>query len=146
MTKKIILTFENGLPRTTAQQRGEKIRRKANGQAYIQHYRKPKVQALRTMLGYQLKRYAPAKPSEAPIRLTVFVGFDVKNEKLWGQYKTTRPDGDNYIKEIKDVMTRLGFWLDDAQVVDERIVRHYSEKGTITIQIDDLKQPIKVTV
>ena len=89
MFNKIILTFENGLPRATAQQRGEKIRRKANGQAYIQHYRKPKVQALRTM---------------------------------------------------------LGFWLDDAQVVDERIVRHYSEKGTITIQIDDLKQPIKVTL
>jgi Holliday junction resolvase RusA-like endonuclease len=146
MTKKMLLTFENGLPRTTSQQKGDAIRTNALGQKYIHHYRKAKVQNFRTMVGYQLKRYAPAKPSEAPIRLTVFVGFDVKNAKLWGQYKTTRPDGDNYIKEIKDVMTRLGFWLDDAQVVDERIVRHYSEKGTITIQIDDLKQPIKVTV
>lgn len=146
MQKVINLIFEEGLPRATSQQKGETIRRRADGSQYIHHYRKAKVQALRTELAYRLNRYAPAKPSEAPIRLTVFVGFDVKNTKLWGQYKTTRPDGDNYIKEIKDVMTRLGFWLDDAQVVDERIVRHYSEKGTITIQIDDLKQPIKVTV
>lgn len=144
MTQRMILMFENGLPRATAQQRGEKIRRKANGQAYIQHYRKPKVQALRTMLGYQLKRYAPAKPSEAPIRLIVFVGFDVKDKKLWGKYKTTRPDGDNYIKELKDVMTALGFWKDDAQVVDERIVRTYSEKGSITIQLEELKEPVAI--
>jgi Holliday junction resolvase RusA-like endonuclease len=38
-------------------------------------------------------------------------------------------------------MTEIGFWIDDAQVVDERIVRTYAEKGSITIQVETLKQP-----
>jgi len=144
MQKVINLLFEEGLPRTTSQQKGEAIRYKKNGAPYIQHYRKAKVQALRTELSYRLNRYAPPIPSEDPIRLMVFIGFDVKEKQLWGKYKTTRPDGDNYVKELKDVMTDLGFWKDDAQVVDERIVRTYAEKGSITIQLETLRQPGRV--
>ena len=42
-------------------------------------------------------------------------------------------------------MTEIGFWIDDAQVVDERIVRSYSEKGFITIQFQTLQQPRRIT-
>ena len=144
MIKKFTLNFEeNGLPRTTSQQKGEAIRYK-NGKPYIQHYKKNKVQALRTELIYRLKRYAPIRPTEAPVRLFVWVYFDVKDQALWGKYKTTRPDGDNYLKELKDAMTEVGFWIDDAQVVDERIVRTYAKEGGIVIQVEDLKQPRKV--
>lgn len=145
MQKVINLIFEEGLPRATSQQKGETIRRRADGSQYIHHYRKAKVQALRTELAYRLNRYAPAVPTAEPVRLIVFIGFDVKDKKLWGHYKTTRPDGDNYVKEIKDVMTEIGFWIDDAQVVDERIVRSYSEKGFITIQFQTLQQPRRFT-
>lgn len=140
MTKTFILEFENGLPRTTAQQKGEAIRYK-DGRPYIQHFRKEKVQALRTELIYRMNRYAPAIPSAEPIRLSVLICFDIKDKKLWGTYKTTRPDGDNYIKEIKDAMKDCGFYLDDAQVCDERIVRTYAERGAIRVQIEDMRQP-----
>ena len=144
MQKVINLIFEEGLPRATAQQKGEAVRYTRNGQAYIQHYKKAKVKAPHNEFVYRLKRYAPPVPSEDPIRLIVFIGFDVKEKQLWGKYKTTRPDGDNYIKELKDVMTEIGFWRDDAQVVDERIVRTYAEKGSITIQVETLKQPGRI--
>lgn len=144
MQKVINLFFEEGLPRATAQQKGEAVRYTRSGQAYIQHYKKEKVKALHNEFAYRLKRYAPPVPSEDPIRLIVFLGFDVKEKQLWGKYKTTRPDGDNYIKELKDVMTEIGFWKDDAQVVDERVVRTYAEKGSITIQVETLKQPGRV--
>lgn len=143
MQKIINLTFEDGLPRTTAQQKGEAIFYK-NGKPYIHHYKKAKVQAFHTELAFRLKRYAPLQPAEGPVRLIVFIGFDVKEKQFWGKYKTSRPDGDNYVKELKDVMTELGFWKDDAQVVDERVVRTYSEQGSITIQVDDLKQPRRI--
>lgn len=144
MQKVINLFFEEGLPRATAQQKGEAVRYTRSGQAYIQHYKKEKVKALHNEFAYRLKRYAPPVPSEDPIRLIVFLGFDVKEKQLWGKYKTTRPDGDNYIKELKDVMTEIGFWKDDAQVVDERIVRTYAEKGSITIQVETLNQPGRI--
>ena len=123
--------------------KGETIKyKKINGKIvpYIDHYRKPSVQMLRNLLTYKMKRYKPDKPSEKPIRLTVILYFDVKSpKKLWGTYKTTKPDCDNYVKEIKDVMTDLGFWKDDNQVVDLHIIKYYAEKGTIFIRLEEIE-------
>lgn len=137
MITNFVLHFENGLPKGTAQQKGEAIRYK-NGRPYIQHYKKANVEALRTILELKLGKYAPAVPTDAPVRLFVWVCFDVKDRKAWGQYKTTRPDADNYVKELKDAMTAVGFWHDDAQVVDLRVVKTYAEKGSITVQLETL--------
>lgn len=143
MKNEIYLQFEEGLPRSTAQLKGETIRyKKVNGKIipYIEHYRKPEVQRLRNILTYKLKRYRPEQPSEKPIRLMVILYFDVKSpKKLWGTYKTTKPDCDNYVKEIKDVMTLLKFWKDDNQVVDLRVVKYFAEKGTIFIRMEELE-------
>lgn len=143
MKNEFYLRFDQGLPRTTSQMKGETIKyKKINGKIvpYIDHYRKPSVQMLRNLLTYKMKRYKPDKPSEKPIRLTVILYFDVKSpKKLWGTYKTTKPDCDNYVKEIKDVMTDLGFWKDDNQVVDLHIIKYYAEKGTIFIRLEELE-------
>ena len=143
MKNEFYLRFDQGLPRATAQMKGETIKyKKINGKIvpYIDHYRKPSVQMLRNLLTYKMKRYKPDKPSEKPIRLTVILYFDVKSpKKLWGTYKTTKPDCDNYVKEIKDVMTDLGFWKDDNQVVDLHIIKYYAENGTIFIRLEELE-------
>lgn len=143
MKNEIYLQFEEGLPRATAQQKGETIKYKRVGSKlipYIEHYRKPEVQRLRNLLTYKLKRYRPEQPSEKPIRLMVILYFDVKSpKKLWGTYKTTKPDCDNYVKEIKDVMTDLGFWNDDNQVVDLRVIKYFSEKGHIYIRLEEIE-------
>lgn len=143
MKSEMYLQFPEGLPRATAQQKGETIRyKKVKGKLipYIEHYRKPQVQYLRNLLTYKLKRYKPEKPSDKPIRLTVILYFDVKSpKKLWGTYKTTKPDCDNYVKEIKDVMTLLGFWEDDNQVVDLHVIKYFAEMGTIFIRLEELE-------
>lgn len=143
MKTEFYLHFPEGLPRATAQQKGESIRyKKIDGRIlpYIDHYRKPKVQALRNELTLKMKRYRPEQTSEKPIRLTVILYFDIKApKKLWGTYKTTKPDCDNYVKEIKDVMTLLKFWKDDNQVVDLRVVKYFAEKGTIFIRMEELE-------
>lgn len=143
MKSEFYLHFPEGLPRATSQEKGEAIRyKKVNGKIlpYIDHYRKPKVQALRNELTLKMKRYRPEQTSEKPIRLTVILYFDIKApKKLWGTYKTTKPDCDNYVKEIKDVMTLLKFWKDDNQVVDLRVVKYFAEKGTIFIRMEELE-------
>lgn len=143
MKTEFYLHFPEGLPRATAQMKGESIRyKKIDGRIlpYIDHYRKPKVQALRNELTLKMKRYRPEQTSEKPIRLTVILYFDIKApKKLWGTYKTTKPDCDNYVKEIKDVMTLLKFWKDDNQVVDLRVVKYFAEKGTIFIRMEELE-------
>ena len=136
------LNFENGMPKGTAQQKGEtvKYKRLPNGrlQPYIQHYRTAKVDGERGQFIYRMKRYAPVQPLTSPIRLTVRLFFDVKDRKLWGNYKPTRPDCDNYVKEIKDCMTESRFWEDDNQVVDLRVIKKYAEKATISISLEEI--------
>lgn len=139
----IILNFENGLPKGTAQHKGERIATKyVNGRRvqYIHHYKTNAMSATRTEFELKLKRFRPKTPSEAPIKLTVYLFFSLKYpRKLWGTYKTTRPDCDNYAKELIDAMTAVGFWKDDAQVVDLHIVKRYAEKATIWIDWEELE-------
>lgn len=136
------LHFENGMPKGTAQQKGEtiKYRRNQAGKVvpYINHYQRENVKASSTLFAYQLKKYAPEKPIEGPVRLTMIFYFDIKRpKKLWGTYKTTRPDVENFYKQIADEMTSCGFWNDDNQVVDLRVVKRYAEKATIYIRLED---------
>lgn len=136
------LKFENGLPKQSAQQKGEtiKYRRAPNGKLvpYVHHYRKERIEAARNLFIYKMKNYAPKEPIEGPVKLTVMLFFDVKDRQLWGKYKATRPDCDNYVKEIKDAMTASRFWNDDNQVVDLRVVKRYAEKATIYIKVEEL--------
>ncbi len=46
-----------------------------------------------------------------------------------------RPDVDNSVKLILDVLTRLGFWHDDAQVDELRLTKRYGSEPRITIWI-----------
>ena len=66
-----------------------------------------------------LAQYAPHEPWQGPIRLEV--KFLYQDESLLSEWtwKTTKPDTDNMIKLLKDCMTRVGFWTDDAQVACE---------------------------
>ena len=144
--EQIFVEYPNGLPRSTAQEKGEKVLyrwKEGKKVPYISHYRKDKVKSFRTILGFKLKPFRPKTPSIYPIKLEIYTYFDIKApKKLWGKYKTTKPDCDNYVKEIKDVMTELGFWKDDAQVVDLHVVKYFAEKGSIVIrweEIDDGK-------
>ena len=35
-------------------------------------------------------------------------------------------------------MTEVGFWNDDAQVVDLHVIKRFAEKATIYIQLEEL--------
>ena len=43
-----------------------------------------------------------------------------------GELRVTRPDTDNLQKLLKDCMTRVGFWKDDAQVCRETVVKRWT--------------------
>ena len=36
-------------------------------------------------------------------------------------------------------MTELGFWKDDSQIVDLRLVKYYAEQATIYIKVEELE-------
>ena len=57
-----------------------------------------------------------------------------------GSYRVTKPDTDNLNKALKDCMTELGFWADDAQVVEEQIGKYWSDTPGIFVEIRVLEQ------
>ena len=131
MRDQFYLHFDT-MPTGTAQEKGVRI---VHGKPMF--YEKAEVKTARQMFTLELKPHAPEKPSDKPIKLTVWFAFDTKNKKLWGQYKPTRPDTDNSLKLLKDCMTGL-FFKDDSQVVEETVIKTYAEKATIMIRWEEV--------
>lgn len=132
MNDQFFLYFDQ-MPTGTAQEKGYNSITKT-------YYKKPNVESASAKFRAALFPHRPKAPSTKPIRLIVIFSWQIKDKKLWGKYKATRPDTDNYIKEFKDVMTKLKFWKDDAQVVDERIIKTYSEKAFIFVAYEELPE------
>ena len=152
MKDRFYLHFDK-MPSGTAQQKGECIRyHNVNGKRvpYIHHFKSDKVSAARQEFEWKLKPHLPKTASEAPIRLMIVFFFDVKQpKKIWGKYKTTKPDVDNFAKELIDAMSedekngKRGFWKDDSQIVDLHIVKYYAEKASIYVEWAEVEDDAK---
>ena len=95
------------------------------------------LRAARSKLHAHLGKHMPSTPFPGAVRLTVKWLFPA-GEHGDGEYKTTRPDTDNLQKMLKDVMTDLHFWLDDAQVASEIVEKFWAEIPGIFIRVEAL--------
>ena len=87
-----------------------------------------------------LCKHKPYKPIEGAVELTVMWLFPKGKSHKHGEWRITKPDTDNLQKMLKDCMTRVGFWNDDAQVVSERVQKRWSAEPTgIYIEIRELE-------
>ena len=127
-------------PTATAQQKGERV---ING--YVHHYKKKNVAAAEAILRDALLPYVPAEPiTETPIRLVTRWLFPYpksarKHQIGHKRWKITRPDTDNLNKLLKDVMTDMGFWKDDALISEECISKAYDDEPGIEIIIREME-------
>lgn len=87
-----------------------------------------------------LKKAAPKRPfpKGTPLILDVVFTYAIKQKKLWGEYKQTRPDLDNLMKNLQDYMTKFGYYSDDSQIVVLCARKFYGSKNKIEIEITEL--------
>ena len=132
MKNEFLLTFEGGLPKGTAQQKRFNSR--------TGHYFKDKkLSSLEQTFAYALRPHRPKTPSEMPIRLNLWFVFSISSPKrLWGTWKVTKPDVDNYPKAFIDQMVKEGFFKGDSFIVDLRVRKTYGEKASIFVQWEEL--------
>lgn len=119
-------------PTVTAQEHSVAVR---DGKP--QFYDPPEVKAARAKLTAHLMQHVPDHKAEHGIRLMVKWCFPVSGNHLDGDYRITRPDTDNLQKLLKDCMTKVGFWKDDAQVCCEIIEKFWAEKPGLYISVQD---------
>lgn len=86
-----------------------------------------------------LAAHVPDHPFTGGIELQVMWIFHTDDDKKEGKYRITKPDTDNLQKMLKDEMTKLGFWKDDAQVCCEHIEKFWSAIPGIFIRIEKAK-------
>lgn len=120
-------------PTTTHQQKQVRV---LNGKPVI--YEPAELKAARAKLTAHLAKHRPDEPAaEGAVRLVAKWCFP-RGRHGDGQYKTTRPDTDNLQKLLKDCMTDLGFWRDDALVASEIVEKFWAEQPGIYIRVEEL--------
>lgn len=101
-------------------------------------YEPSELKAARAKLKAHLGRHIPDDKFTGPVRLTTWWCFPISGTHQNGEYKTSRPDTDNLVKLLKDVMTELHFWKDDAQVASEVIEKYWAEVPGIYVKVENL--------
>lgn len=102
-------------------------------------YEPAELKAVRLKLQAHLAKHVPAKKYTKGVRLVTKWLYPIKGKHKDGEYKTTKPDTDNMVKMLKDVMTDLGFWTDDSLVASEIIEKFWAEIPGIYISIEELE-------
>ena len=126
-------------PIGTAQQKGEMVR---GGR--IHHYTKKKVATQMAIYENAIREALDGREPpmfEDAVYLDITFYYQIKQQKRWGQWKTSKPDLDNSVKSLQDVMTRMGFWKDDSQIALLKLKKRLSEHPGILIETGRLIQP-----
>jgi Holliday junction resolvase RusA-like endonuclease len=101
-------------------------------------YEPAELKAARAKLQGHLAGHVPEQKYKSGVRLVTKWCFPITGNHRDGEYKTTKPDTDNLQKMLKDIMTDLGYWTDDALVASEIIEKFWAEVPGIYIKIESL--------
>lgn len=113
----------------------EKKVRVVNGKPIF--YEPEKLKAARQKLMAYLGYYVPEEPFHTGVQLVTKWCFPRGRHKD-GDYRLTKPDTDNLQKLLKDCMTVIGFWDDDALVASEVVEKFWAEIPGIYIRVTEL--------
>lgn len=121
------------IPSGTAQQR-QYTYNKWTGK--VMTYPSSSYKTAKRTIGKALAPFKISEPIEGCILLDVEYLYETKDKKKVGTYKTSKPDGDNLLKVLKDQMMASGFFAaDDAQVCCEAITRRWVKPGEGGIKV-----------
>lgn len=127
-------------PRTTSQQKRMQI---VGGKPMF--FKSEKSAEAEADYYSQLQRYAPAAPLLGPISMECTVIYPYLKSDLNTKAKASRtdyvwhtgkPDLDNFIKQLTDVLVRLRFVPDDAQIVEMRLRKCRGPKPGLLIALN----------
>lgn len=131
-------------PTITSQQKGERVVVPRNGKPFVHHFVKPEVEAMQAELRRMLFPHIPKEPLKGPLRMICewlypWRESETKKGRAAGwRWHDKRPDYGNIQKALDDQMQALGFFEDDGQICDARVMKKWSDTPGIRITIYQL--------
>lgn len=131
----------NCIPPKHTAQASNRILKTKDGKFFIGKQSNSNAKKTQNELMWLLMPYRPQTPHDCPIRLSVkwlypFRKTEPKKSRIEELPCITRPDCDNLCKLLLDIMTRLGFWVDDSIIYNLEFTKAYSENPRIEIKIE----------
>lgn len=111
-------------PTVTAQRKKIAVTKK--GKPII--YDSISVKEAKELFRKYLAPFVPLEPLKGPLELRVQWIFEKGTIHKNQEWRSTKPDTDNLEKLLKDQMTKLKFWKDDAQVCVEHVEKYWSDE------------------
>ena len=100
-------------------------------------YEPQELKTARAKLEAYLAQHKPEQKYQGPVELVSTWCFPRGIHKD-GEYRITKPDTDNLQKLLKDCMTAVGYWKDDALVCREIVEKFWAEIPGIYIRVTEL--------
>lgn len=131
-------------PETTSQQKGERVVIPKEGKPFVGHYKKAKVVEAERAIASALRPFIPKRAFTGPLRIVAEwtwpwrVAEPKKNRVDGWLWKDSSPDCENCQKGLSDQMQYLGFFTDDAQICDMRVLRRWGDRPGIRITLEAL--------
>ncbi|MFA5321983.1 MAG: RusA family crossover junction endodeoxyribonuclease [Smithella sp.] len=143
--QKQINFFVNCIPPKSTHQSGLRIIRRHDGTQFIGKFAKSAAKRAQDDLINLIAPFRPPAPLKGAllVRIEWFYQFrkseSKKNIERGFIPCDTRPDCDNLIKGLCDILTRLGFWRDDAQIAEITFRKFWAIKPGIEIKIKEIE-------
>lgn len=102
-------------------------------------YEPEAVADARAKLSAHLAKHRPEAPFDGPLELYVAWHFPLCSDHRDGEFRTSKPDTDNLQKLLKDTLTNLGYWVDDARVAREIVEKYWARVPGIYVRISGLE-------
>ena len=105
-------------------------------------YKSYDVKQIEHLYRMHLAQHVPKEKITGPVRLITkwcypYPDYFTAKDRV-PTFKTSKPDTENMVKLLKDQMTYLGFWNDDAQVASDVIEKFWAEPTGIYCKIESL--------
>ena len=102
-------------------------------------YEPAELKRARQKLIGHLAKYKPEDILEGPLELVTKWCFP-RGKQSQGSYRISKPDTDNLQKLLKDCMTTVGFWKDDALVAREITEKFWGIHPGIYVKIEEVER------
>jgi len=129
-------------PSATAQQKGY-------NPATRQYYHSTKLKMQEHTWSVLLRPFVPTAPMTGPVELVVRMVYPHNNgtktiDRVYLLWKETRPDADNAAKHLIDLLSRMRFIENDAQVARLIVEKFHGPEPSVGIRIAIQPLPSKL--